>query len=278
MENYEGKYTRGKLGRDLGMAFLSISRAAGTTLTLTDLITRGNISPEDIARAGVGTLGQLMAAFFVPLQTVSEVVGGVTEEEGKARIPTDSWAAQVYGPPLANVPFARRLLPETVSQTSGEAVGTKHPWFRNITGLNLRDSDRVQQIAAGLGVPSSTLYIRETGDREFDNKVARAYAGLLKEYLPEVLADSEYSALSSPALKRDVLGKILGRIKRAAIGQVSEELGAEEVQTKREAPANRRRRLRWQKYLDRMEAQSPQGPPQPPLEAPFSDGPPSFPE
>jgi hypothetical protein len=64
-ENYEGKYTAEELGAEFGKALLSISRAAGTSLTLADLL-RGRPSSTTSAVIGAWTVPVAVHTGAVP--------------------------------------------------------------------------------------------------------------------------------------------------------------------------------------------------------------------
>lgn len=251
---YEGKYTPDALGADFGRAFLSMSRMAGTALTITDLMTRnGWPGLQDVADAAVGTIGQFLAGYATPLGQVKDLLGAVSPDEATIRnVPKSdvqypqSWSYPLTQP-LTRIPGADRLLPPAVSQTSGKVIRGEHPAMRTLTGVGGTPSDFVQEEARRVGVPGSSLYIRETGDVGLDRMVAESYGRLLKEELPAVLEDPEYVALGTPARQRDFLQRhILPTLKRAALAEAREGVGEESFQAatvKGEAARKKTRQL-----------------------------------
>lgn len=287
--NYEGKYTAEELGSQFAQAFLSISRAAGTTLTLADLMTQnGWPSLEDASRAVVGTIGQFLSRFTVPGGMVSDVAGQFDPEEAKTRTPPkatiEDWERPLAGP-IANVPYARQLIPESVSQTTGKPVAAEYPLLRGLLGIGTTPRDFVTEEVRRIGVPGSSVFIRETGDYGLDRLVAETYSKLLQEELPSVLEDQEYVALGSPARQRDYMQRyIFPALKRAALSETRELLGEERFTGATVRGEDARRRARQAKLLEDLEAgepgvaQDPLGgpPPGPPPTAP-SVGPPPGP-
>lgn len=262
--NYTGKYTSGKLSKEFAQAFLSISRAAGTTLTFTDFVTnamegQGNFF-DQAWEVGVGTIGQMLARFTVPAQFGAEVAGQFSSEEAKARIPSIPTRAQPFGPfaaPLQNIPGARQLIPETLSQTSGDPIHTVAPLVRALAGLTVTERDFIQQEITRTGLSGSQVYVPSTGDTGLDQTIAKKYSALLKEILPEVLREPFYQQLDSPALKRDFLGPIFGDLRRAAVAEARDELGVEAtgkiLEEKR--PGKARQQERWRAAFDKLDEQ-----------------------
>jgi hypothetical protein len=274
-EHYEGKYTAAELGTQFAQAFLSISRAAGTTLTLTDLLTQNGVpGPEEVSRAIVGTIGQFFSRFTVPGQQVSDVVGQFSAEEAKVRTPPkatlEDWERPLAGP-LANIPGVRQVIPETVSQTSGKPLAAEYPLLRGLLGIGTAPRDFVVEEVRRIGVPGQTVYIRETGDVGLDRMVAESYSRLLGEYLPEVLESPEYAQLGTPAQQRDYLGRyIFPTLKRAALAEAREGIGEEAFTAATVRGETARRKTRQARLLQQLEGEL--GP-----ETPETDGPPADP-
>jgi hypothetical protein len=262
--NYEGKYTKDLLGAEFAQAFLSISRAAGTSLTIADLMTRnGWPGPNEAADAIIGTIGQFLAGYATPLGQVKDVIGEFSPEEAQVRNTprpsTQDPASTVY--PLAEglgrVPGASRLIPPTYSQTTGEPVRSIHPGVRALTGVGGTQADFVQEEVRRVGLSGSSVYFKETGDYGLDTLLAQTYARVLRAEMPAVLEDPDYRSLGTPAAQRDYLQKVFPLLKRAALGEVKELLGTERVETAQTSGEELRRKKRQAALLERLEAAEP---------------------
>lgn len=262
--NYEGKYTEEELGAQFAQAFLSISRAAGTTLTLADLMTQnGWPSLEDAARATVGTIGQFFSRFTVPFQNVEAIPGYTSAFPGEAVVRTppkatiDDWERPLAGP-LANVPGVKQLIPERVSQTTGEVVQTEYPFLRGGLGIGTSPRDFVMEEARRIGVPGSSIFIRETGDVGLDRAVAESYSQILKTELPGILQDPQYTQLGTPARQRDFLQRyVFPVLKRAALAEARSTVGDARYEAGTVKGEAARRQLRQARLLDQLEAETP---------------------
>jgi hypothetical protein len=93
-------------------------------------------------------------------------------------------------------------------------------------------------------MPGASVYIRKTGDVYVDKLIGYHYAKLVQEYLPQVLEDPEYQKLDTPALRRDALGKILPKLKKAAIGYTTMDVGVERIRSAQAGSETRRRQAR----------------------------------
>lgn len=256
---YEGKYSAEELGSQFAQAFLSISRAAGTTLTLTDLLTQnGWPSLEDASKALVGTIGQFFSRFTLPLKQFGDVAAHFDPEEAKVRMTPkatiDDWERPL-GAPIENVPGARRVIPETISQTTGKPIQTEYPLLRTTTGIGTQAKDFAAEEAQRVGVPGSALYLKETGDVGLDRLVAETYSKILQEHLPAVLQDPGYTQLRTPARQRDFLQQaVLPTLKHAALAQVRADLGATEFDAAEVTGEAKRRKDRQQRMLKDLAA------------------------
>lgn len=260
-DHYSGKYTAEKLSTEFAQAFFSMSRAAGTTLTVVDLMTqRGWPGPGEIAEALIGSIGQFLSRFTVPLSTVKEAVAQVDPEEAKVRLAPPMSAQQPWGPlaaPLANVPYLSRLIPETTSQTTGEPLRSVNPFGRELSGVTERFRSDIESEFKRIGMPARAIYLPKTNDQGIDTELAQAYAHYLQEYLPGILADKGYRELGSPADQREYLGRILSGLRRAAVAEVKETLGPVTVKEAQEGPAAKAKRLRRERLLKAVEAGGP---------------------
>ena len=270
-DNYEGKYTKQLLGAEFAQAFLSISRAAGTTLTIADLMTRnGWPGPNEAVDAMIGTIGQFLAGYATPLGQVKDVVGQFSEEERQIRAtprPSASDPAS-WSYPLAEglgrVPGASRLLPPTYSQTTGEPVRSVNPGVRAITGIGGTQVDFIQEEATRIGLPGSTRYFRETGDKGLDDLLHQIYARVQQSELPGVFESPDYQQLGTPAAQRDYLQKVFPLLKRAALAETKDLLGSERVSTATVVGEEARRQKRRLALIERLEAAEPPAPQEPP--------------
>lgn len=281
--NYEGKYTEAELGAQFAQAFLSISRAAGTTLTLADLLTQnGWPTLEDASRAVVGTIGQYLSRFTVPGQQISDLITApLSSEEAKVRTPPkatmEDWERPLAGP-IANVPFAKQLIPESVSQMTGKPVQTEYPLLRGLAGIGTTPRDFVTEEVRRIGVPGQSVFIRETGDYALDRTIAEAYAKVLEEELPAVLEAPEYQQLGTPARQRDYMQRyIFPALKRAALGEARQTVGETAYQGATVTGENARRQTRQLQLLEALEGAEPGAPAEeqvgtPPPQAPAAIG------
>lgn len=273
--NYEGKYTRQLLASELTNAFLSISRAAGTTLTIADLMTRnGWPSPGEAGDAIIGTIGQFLAGYATPLGQLKDVASLVSEEEALVRTTprpsaTDpsSWSYPL-AEGLGRVPGLNRLIPPTYSQTTGQPVRGVYPAARAVTGIGGSQADFIQEEIRRVGLPGSSYYFRETGDKGFDDLLAQTYARIVNAELPTVLEDPEYQQLGTPARQRDYLQRIFPLLKRAALGEVKELLGLERVEEAQTTGEELRRKRRQAALVETLEGAEPPGGESAPFEEP----------
>lgn len=286
-QHYTGKYTSQEFVKDAMEAYLSVSPAAGSTRDLQDILTgrmaenQKVLGPGAVQSALLSVLGQFVARYTNPLGFINDVRGQFDEDAAKARIPTEGTPEQssklrsLVDPTIANIPFAREaLIPEKVSPLTGEAIQTKDPIARALAGVNQRTQTQVEAEINNTGLPYGAAVPRVTGDREFDNAVAKHYAGLINDYFPQVLASQEYQGLT-PELKRDILStKVFPRLKKAAYGMTLEGMGEEEAKSHLLSPARKQKMARWEAYskslLKDPDAQGPEDPPEP--EPPESPG------
>jgi hypothetical protein len=265
-QHYTGKYTGEELGSQFAQAFLSMSRAAGTTLTITDLLTQnGWPSPQAATDAIVGTIGQFLSRFTVPLQQLKDLAGAVSPEEAKARITPRATMEEPYRPladPLANVPYLSEVIPDRISQTTGKPVATEYPLLRALAGIGTAPKDFVTEEVQRVGVPGQSVFIRETGDYPLDRMVAESYSRILQQELPDILEAEEYRQLGTPADQRDYLQRyIFPALKRAALGEVRETLGETEFQGATVRGEAARRQQRQRDLVDRLQGELGPAPP-----------------
>jgi hypothetical protein len=259
-EHYQGKYTSKTAGQEIASAFLSISPAAGSTAAIIDYLTgrtgSGTSAIEDVAGGILGMVGQFLGRFTVPLQTINDARAIVDDDAKAARVPEENTPEDFHatdlllGPAAANIPFVREQTIKTkTSPLTGGPTETEMPTLRLGAGFNAHTQGLLERALAHTGLEYGKAVPRKTGDREFDNQVASVYGGLVNEVLPETYNDEEFQQMN-PELQRDVLQGILSQLRRAAFGQVLSTLDDDAALQKREAPAARAKRERWQRYAE----------------------------
>jgi hypothetical protein len=216
-------------------------------------------SIQDASDAVIGTVGQFLSRYTTPARLAKDLLASADPEEAKVRIPPRPTLQEPYGPlgaPLSNIPGASRLIPETVSQTSGKPMTTAHPLLRALAGIGSAPRDFVSEEIRRVGVPGATVFIRETGDVGVDKLVAETYGGVLQKELPAFLEDAFYQQLGSPARQRDYLQRrVFPRLKRTALAEVKATLG----QTWQDASVqgeNKRRGMRNERLIEELDQEA----------------------
>lgn len=288
--HYTGKYTSVEVFKDAAEAFFSVSPAAGSTRDIMQSITGRTAQGEPLdldmfQRALLSTVGEWVGRFSSPLDMVSDVAAGLGDEEsGKARIPATggkekkSRIRSFVDPTLANIPGANRAIEEKISPFTGEPIQSVEPWTRQTMGVTLRHQTPVEEELKLTGFPIGRAVPRQTGDRELDNEVNRAYAGLLQKTFSRLLTNERYTSLT-PELKRDVLEGLFRQLKEAAYGTVARSLPREEAGEMLQSQGARDKTARWKRYLDGLvgEVASPAEPATEPVDAPEPGAPPAPP-
>lgn len=248
---YEGKYTAKSLGSELMTVALSTSQLAGTTLSLVEEI--ANIGQEGLPGAErsvnlvANTIGQMLARFTMPFAQFKGVSALYDGEEAYARIADqgEDMSLAPLGQFLGNLPFiGAATIPETYNQLTGQPLQTQMPLLRSLGGATVGTWDKVSGEITKIGMPGPSVYIRKTGDLYVDKLVGYHYARLVQQYLPQVLESASYQKLDSAALKRDALGKVLPKLKKAAIGFTVQDLGVERLKSAQAGSETRRRQTR----------------------------------
>ncbi len=276
-DNYEGRLNANELGIEFAEAFLSFSRASGTTLSLVELSEGYGLSPELVTQALIGSIGQFMARFTLPFRPLRDVAGQFSENEAIVRIAPDSRQTfeiplpggrskeiSLVGPllaPLQNIPGMSQVLPERISPFTGEARKSIQPGFAQLTGVRQVQENELSREFTRIGMPGRSMYLERSGSVEVDNLANQFYFGLLNEIVPEVVNDPIYQELGTPALKRDLWQqRILPRLKRATRGQLIEALGLTRVEEVTMSDQEKRARMRWMRAIERMEELQPDVP------------------
>lgn len=255
-QHYEGKYTSQSLGKEILNVAASTSQLAGTTLSLVEAV--ADIGTEGLPGTERGfnlvgnTVGQMLARFTMPFAQFKGLSALYDDEERYARIADqgESMSGAPVGQFMANLPFiGAAAIPETYNQLTGQPLAAQAPLLRSLGGSTLGQWDTVSGEITKIGMPGSSVYIRKTGDIYVDKTIAYHYAKLVQEYIPQLLADPSYQKLDSAALRRDAMGKVLPKLKKAAIGYTIMDMGAERLKRAQAGSETRRRQAR----VDRLQ-------------------------
>lgn len=248
---YEGKYTSQSLGKEIMNVAASTSQLAGTTLSLVealaDIGTEGLPGTERGINLAANTVGQMLARFTMPFAQFKGFSALYDDEERYARIADqgEEMSLAPLGQFMGNLPFVgSATIPETYNQLTGQPLASQYPLLRTLGGVTVGEWDKVTGEIARIGMPGASVYIRKTGDVYVDKLIGYHYAKLVQEYLPQVLEDPEYQKLDTPALRRDALGKILPKLKKAAIGYTTMDVGVERIKSAQAGSETRRRQAR----------------------------------
>ncbi|HET9253888.1 MAG TPA: hypothetical protein VFO16_01640 [Pseudonocardiaceae bacterium] len=291
-DHYDGKYSGASFGKEFLNAYLSVSPAAGTTKTLLDALSgegggQGRpslLAPGVIEDAFLTTIGQFVARYTAPLRVISDFWGEFSPEEAKVRIPETgteetTGVGQLYEPTLANIPYARRLIPEKISPITGQPLTSVDPMVRQLAGVTQRVSTQIEQEANRINLPFAALVPRQTGDREYDNQVNKTYSQMLNDVVPELLADPGYQAMPYSVRRETVLIPTLNGLKKAAAASNYDDLvdklmhadpahpldpeSAEyKARLQQLGPAAQQRLRMLKQYVDKLDKESPV-PPEP---------------
>lgn len=281
--HYEGKYTGATFKDELARAFFSISRPSGTQLSIGELMTRnGWPDTQDMGDAVIGTIGQFLSGWTMPARIGRDIVGMVDPEEAKVRTTPRATTAEPWRPlaePLANIPGASRLIPETLSQTTGRPLTSPRPLLRGLGGVSTSAQDFIDEAFQRVGLPGRLSHIRQTGDVEIDQLNAQHLAELYQSVLGDpidpktgeppvdprtgvaetgVLGSPEYQRLS-PALQRDHLAGIIPRLKAAAQLQTRAMVEAHRYEGVTVRGEEARKKARQLRHLDALDADLPPG-------------------
>lgn len=259
-QHYEGKYTSQSLGKEIVNVSLSTSQLAGTTLSvveaLADIGTEGLPGTERGINLATNVVGQMLGRFTMPFAQFKGVSALYDDEERYARIADQG--EEYSGAPLAqafaNLPFVgAAMIPETYNQLTGQPLASQYPLLRTLGGVTMSEWDQVSGEITKIGMPGQSVYIRKTGDIYVDKTVAYHYAKLVQEYIPQLLADPSYQKLDTPALRRDAMGKVLPKLKKAAIGYTVMDMGAERLKSAQAGSETRRREARLARLQQLLE-------------------------
>jgi hypothetical protein len=262
-QHYHGKYTNETMSKQMVQAFLSISQAAGTTLSALDILTGDTTSQgtiNDVWNTVVGTAGQFLSRFTVPLQTINEVHGQFDEDARMARIPEDPVPGdrksleRLTQPTIGNIPVLRETIPPKVTPTTGKPMATIDPIARAFGGITQRERGRFEQELARVGLPFYKATPRQVGDRQFDNAVAVAYHQGLQKYLTKLLGNKTYQKMPTD-LQRETLQGFMSQLKGYAYAQVGKSIGARELREKLQRPGDKERVARWRAFLTTLRAE-----------------------
>jgi hypothetical protein len=276
-EAYDGKRDLRAFRNEFLEAFLSISRAAGATLSGIDLITGKQTSKgliQDSAEWLIGNVGQFIARGSVPLRQVNDLDYLINEDAAIARIPEEGLYGQLVQPTIANIPRLREQIPPKISSTTGEPLSTYLPPLRTLTGITMRQRHAIEVQMRELGMSFSDATPRATGDRVLDNIIATEYSKLLKRVAPKL--ESERIQRLPIAARREAYARIFGKLKSVAYRRAYRQLtkGVEDPAARKETrdklarPGDVRRREYRRRTLRKLQAEAAGQPAEGELEGP----------
>lgn len=259
---YTGKYSTPTLLRDAMTDWFEISPVTGVQSIVADLLTGqapeqlGGNSSFSILDDFLQAIGEQAGRLLIPLETVKDVAGSVRHEEALTRAPASPGKAtplwqELAGPAMSHIPGVAETLPEKVSPLTGKPMEKEHPLLHQLTGLSFHQIAPLEEEMNKIGLEYGKAVPKQTGDREFDNKINAAYGELLKEHLHTLLDNATYQSLSKE-LKVQILTGVLAELKQGAMGKVASELDATTVFLKTESGGAKRKRALWQGWLEQM--------------------------
>jgi hypothetical protein len=263
---YEGKYTSTTMAKEAANAFLSISQAAGTTLSLVEAIsdwTERGMDLEKFVGLFTGAVGQMIARYTTPARQLTALSDLYDDNESHARIadrregtvvegavPSGSALVQAAG----NIPFlGAKYIPDTYNQLTGKPLDTFQPLLRALGGITMREWEQVTGAVAANAVPGQAVYIKGTKDPYLDGLIAQEYSAIVQQHMPASLESAEYKALDTPALRRDYLSRVFADMKKGALGTVAGNLGITGPHPFGQGSEAVRAATRWERYKTLIE-------------------------
>jgi hypothetical protein len=150
------------------------------------------------------------------------------------------------------------LIPDRISQTTGQPVTATHPGYRAFAGVGSTQRDFISEEVKRIGVPGSTVYLKETGDYGLDRYLAEQYARLLQQHLPPILESEQYQQLATPARQRDFLQQyVFPVIKRGALDSAKADLGLDRFQAATVTGEGARRKQRQARLIEGLQQELP---------------------
>lgn len=266
---YTGKYTTPEFAKEAAEGFLSLAPVIGGMSSMVDMATGRSAQGTSVLDAPFDFLstflGQAMGAFTLPAKQFGDLVGQLYTPEAVSRTPEvpgqyGSTLKELTQPALENIPGVRETIPAKVSPLTGGETIRPLPGLQPL-GVSAKVTNQIEREITRTGLPYAAAVPKVTGDREFDNLVARAYSAQLNENFQDVLGDQDYQKLT-PELQREILQHVFAALKRGAYAAVADQVGEEAQQKHLASPARQQKLERWQRYADKLQQES--APPEPP--------------
>jgi len=188
-------------GKDWAEGMLSISRIAGTGLTLIDLIRTDSI--DSTKKLLKNFAGQYLSGFTVPLQTVKDFIG-----EDKV---LNTQESPLLGPAASKIPFVgEAMLNEQPSLTRGEILRREDPRLRQLTGLTIKTKTPVEKEIDKVGL--QRIY-PQTGDATLDRLITEQTGWKVGQFGNEFIKSARYKNADAET-KKYMLKEIISLAKQ----------------------------------------------------------------
>lgn len=261
---YTGKYDFGRFLAEGAQALLSMNPAAGAQATLLDFLDPQRLTPGGIADGVLEFVGEIGAAAFQPLQSYRNLASAAFPEEGVVRSPRASEEAPLgeLGAPLAKIPGLSQIIPETISQTSGEPLRSARAWTRPAFGVTfVTPPNAVERELRAAGVDPRATYVPNLRQTGLNQELARIHSRSLRAIFDRrVFGDRRWEALTTPEQRRDYLERfILPAAKQMTKRDLLRMFGRRTVTSARETPAQRERRERTRALVEAWAARDDMG-------------------
>lgn len=290
---YTGKYTTPEFAKEAAEGFFSLAPVIGGMSSMVDMATGRSAQGTSVLDAPFDFLstfmGQAMGAFTLPMKQFGDLVGQLYTPEAVSRTPEvpgqyGSTLKELSQPAIENVPGLRETITPKVNPLTGGETVRPLPGLQPL-GVSAKVTGQIEREITRTGLPYAAAVPKVTGDREFDNLVARAYSAQLNENFGQVLGDDGYQKLT-PELQREILQHVFGALKRGAYAAVADQVGAEAEQAHLASPARQQKLERWQRYADKLQQDAapaagapppaPEGQEPPQAQSPLGQPPPSL--
>ena len=194
-------------GKDWAEGMLSISRIAGTGLTLIDLIRTESI--DSTKKLLKNFAGQYLGGFTVPLQTAKDLIGENTV--------LNTQESPLIGPAVSKIPFVgETLLNEQPSLTRGEILKRESPQLRQLTGLTVKTKTPIEKEIDKVGL--QRIY-PQTGDATLDRLITEQTGWKVGKFGNEFLKSAQYKNADSET-KKYMLREIISLAKQDSKKQI----------------------------------------------------------
>jgi len=261
---YTGKYDFGRFLAEGAQALLSMNPTAGAQATLLDFLDPQRLTPGGIADGVLEFVGEIGAAAFQPLQSYRNLASAAFPEEGVVRSPRASEEAPLgeLGAPLAKIPGLSQIIPETISQTSGEPLRSARAWTRPAFGVTfVTPPNAVERELRAAGVDPRATYVPNLRQTGLNQELARIHSRSLRAIFDRrVFGDRRWEALTTPKQRQDYLERfILPVAKQMTKRDLLRMFGRRTVTSARETPAQRERRERTRALVEAWAARDDMG-------------------